>query len=289
MENIQSQSVESLLSFEFIRDHIIQFLREKQYRLVCRNWRDQIDRQVEVNENKWVVWGRISPAYFTRFPDQTHWETINSFKNRLSCDFINRFADRLDWFVLLQTQKMSEEFIIQNIKRIKMVHSYQYLLVTRQKISIEFIEIYIDKENWNIAPFYQNLGDEALEKYADHWNWVIISKYWNKDISFIRRFKKWIKWDSLAQNRYLTPDIVIEFADQMHWQNISRYYKMSENVMSQVSSKLHWSLISRYQVLSESFIERYKKRVVWSLILKYQTISPEFREKHALASMNRFA
>ena len=89
------------------------------------------------------------------------WGEVAAFQ-RLSEEFIDRYADRLDWSLLFQFQKLSEEFLERNVDRLCWA-----VLCADQDLSEAFMDKHADKLDWVVVSRYQKMSDEFIEKHRD--------------------------------------------------------------------------------------------------------------------------
>ncbi len=82
---------------------------------------------------------------------------------KLSEEFIERHADKVNWNYISYHQKLSEEFIERNVDKV----NWEYISI-RQKLSEGFIERYADRVDWaNISIYHQGISEEFRLKYRD--------------------------------------------------------------------------------------------------------------------------
>ena len=106
-------------------------------------------------------------------PDLIDWEYISRIAFKLPEEFINKYADYLDWYYILKNKPLSEEFLEEHIDNLNWDAVSKY-----QKLSEEFIDKYKDKVDWNNIFKYQTLSKKFIFKYSDKYkNEYIDNKY----------------------------------------------------------------------------------------------------------------
>ena len=95
------------------------------------------------------------------------WRDVSGFQP-LSEEFMEEYADKLDWSVLFQYQKLSESFIEKHMNRITDGNDW-YNIFKYQKLSEAFIKRCLDKgvEEAAFARKYQILSEQFLENYIN--------------------------------------------------------------------------------------------------------------------------
>ena len=93
------------------------------------------------------------------------WRIIVQYQD-LSEEFMNKYADKLGWFLILTNQNLSESFLKNHINEIS--KNKYWHLVSRLELSEEFIDEHQDLLDWDqLAIFQHNLSEEFLEKHKD--------------------------------------------------------------------------------------------------------------------------
>src|SRR5574344_407280 len=96
---------------------------------------------------------------------------------------INNFV--VDYYILINNQKLSEEFIEKYCDKI----IDWYYISKYQKLSEKFIEKHCDKIDWYYISEYQTLSEKFIEKYKDKVYWYYISIYQKLPKKFIEKYK----------------------------------------------------------------------------------------------------
>ena len=225
-----------------------------------------------LNENSWAcisIWQKLSEEFIDRHADKLNWFYI-SCKQRLSEKLIEKHKDKVDWVCISGQQKLSEDFIRRHATDVDWSR-----ICNHQILSEEFIEEFVDR--------IPNAGV-----------WVLIS--WGQKLSeaFIERHKDDLDWCSICMYQKLSEDFIRKYSDRIIWQGLFTCQKLSLDFLDKYFSGASWlpfdtictAEICKYQELSESFIERHADKVNWSVVGEYQKLSPAFREKHNIAMPN---
>ena len=179
------------------------------------------------------------------------WEEISQ-QGDLSDEFIEQYADKLNWTALCYNQIISEN-ILRKFK---------------------------DKVNWETVCGGQILSLEFIREMADYVDWYEISSQWqNMDEDFLREFSDKIDW-RIAVHCYLPEKFVLETRDRHKWEGPSRDCDLSKEVIDRFAFQLDWNSVCFKQRLSEETMEKWKDLVDWKVALKYQKMCSKFKEEH---------
>lgn len=129
---------------------------------------------------------------------------------------------------------------------------YNNFFLHDNKLSVNLIEQYKDKIDWNKFTYYYSdyINKEILIKY---------SKYLNYNIIYDKLNGKIYNWLSNELHDRSTNILDI------HYQFIKLF---QDNIL--------WIIICRHQILNENFIILFQDNVLWSYISKYQKLSENF-------------
>ena len=120
-------------------------------------------------------------------------------------NFIDKYANEVDWHYISIYQKLSEDFIEKHADRI----SWNFISIY-QKLSEDFINEHADKVDWDYISKYQKLSEDFIEEHTDKVNWGNISKYQKLSEDFIEKHADKVDWDSISRYQVIAP----EFADE---------------------------------------------------------------------------
>ena len=93
-----------------------------------------------------------------------NWCEISSQEYELDDNFIDEFANKLDWYFLCKYQTLTENII----------------------------DKYIHKIDWRIFSIYQKLTENIIEKYKDKLSWYWVINENNFDKEFLLKYNKYI-------------------------------------------------------------------------------------------------
>ena len=103
------------------------------------------------------------------------WNYISGYQ-KLSEAFIEKYADKVDWYCISAYQQLSEDFINK----------------------------YSDMVDWENISIYQKLSETFIEKYADKVNWICISIYQKLSENFIRKYKNELNLHDIARHQVIS-------------------------------------------------------------------------------------
>ena len=110
---------------------------------------------------------------------EMNWEQISQQYKYLSEDFIEKYADKIDWSAISICQKLSEDFIDKHTNKV-----YWSAISIYQKLSEDFIDKHTDRVYWDYISKYQAITPEFADKHnikinnnsqrtADEWKKMI--------------------------------------------------------------------------------------------------------------------
>ena len=100
---------------------------------------------------------------------------------KLSEDFIREFRDRVDWWSISKYQKLSEDFIREFKARVDWE-----CISWCQKLSEDFIREFQDRVDWEYISEYQKLSESFINERKDLLELNVIGKFQNLSESFIK-------------------------------------------------------------------------------------------------------
>ena len=136
---------------------------------------------------------------------EMNWEQISQQYKYLSEDFIEKYADKIDWNAISIYQKLSEDFIDKHTNKV-----YWSAISRYQKLSEDFIDKHTDKVDWNCISRYQKLSEDFIDKHTNKVYWSAISIYQKLSEDFIDKHTDRVYWDYISKYQAITP----EFADK---------------------------------------------------------------------------
>jgi hypothetical protein len=147
-------------------------------------------------------------------------------KALLTLDFIEEFADYLDWS-LISDIPMPEDFI----------------------------ERHRGHVNWAVISEKQELSESFIIRYSFliHWDKLSFSRKTRLSESFIKKYQFRLDWSGISETQKLSENFIIEFRDKVDWFEISRYQKLSESFIRRYIYLLVSSLVILYQNVSYDF------------------------------------
>ena len=173
----------------------------------------------------------------------------------ISCEFLVKFGNRIDWYTLIYNNTLSEE-ILRN----------------------ETVQQYIDKNNWLWTGVFseQNVSEQFMREFApkklgEDIPWHVIWRYKKVSEKFISDFHKHIV-------NFITPENYIYNC----WNDIFTHQKLSEKFIRKYTDEFDdhaWKQLARYQTLSKAFIKQFKHKLDIKLLQKNTKIPLQIRKE----------
>ena len=147
-------------------------------------------------------------------PTAAEWTTISMNPNlseELFENFIEKYADKVDWKYISVYQKLSETFIEKHTDEVNWG-----CISECQKLSETFIEKHADKVDWEYISKYQKLSETFIEKHADKVNWGRISKYQKLSETFIESHTDEVDWDWISEYQKLSEAFIERYTNILY-------------------------------------------------------------------------
>ena len=111
-------------------------------------------------------------------------------------------------------------------------------LCKKKKMSIDFMDMFIDKLDWSSISRYQKL------------NLFLIDRYINK-----------IDFHNLSKG-HLTMEIIKKYENKLNWKTISKYGKFDEDIIVKYFDKIRWKWVyNKNKNISRILINKYKNYI----------------------------
>lgn len=105
----------------------------------------------------------LTPEFIELHAKYLCWHTMST--RKWNAEFINKYAARIYWDVLVRCAQLNEDLISQH------EHRLDWDLVSQhQHLSEEFMILHDDRINWNIAAQCQKLSEDMVDYYIDRIN-----------------------------------------------------------------------------------------------------------------------
>ena len=199
--------------------------------------------------------------------------------------FIGIYMDILPMDIICEHQKLSENFLITNFRKI----NDWKLIIRTQELSESIIEIFneewlnqpCDYETlWNEICANQKLSLDFIENHQDDVSWEEISKHHKiTDEEFIKRHIDDIQWAYVKDNIEITREILIEGYTKM-MPSIFRYQNFSTEVILSLPKDVFNHFFNVYNHDCEASIIEKKVYDSWLILLVYQDMGCDFFEKY---------
>ncbi len=155
-------------------------------------------------------------------------------------DFLDYYADKIDWSAVCRIQELNHSFL----KRFE------------------------DRVNWQIVSNCQSLSNATIIEFAPRLNWLAVSRKQRLSISVIDMFSDRVHWPSICRYQKLNRTLINKYKDRVRWPDICRHQKLSEHFMKKNADILDWVIITQHQHLSEGFIRRNQDLICWKYIFE---------------------
>lgn len=145
----------------------------------------------------------------------TNWNEIS--KKKLSIQFIEQFAEYLNWNDLIRYNKFEEPFIRKHINRFNM-----YELACNQHLSETFIREYADDENFlkgAIAhqTYTVNFAREHMKQFSEYLHKDFFRENTLPQEKYFEEFKGFINWWYLNKNSKLTKQFIEKYFEKFNF------------------------------------------------------------------------
>lgn len=169
----------------------------------------------------------IKDWMWSKYEEFFNWEDIS--RQKLDEDFVDKYAHKLNWRDLLQSNNFSESFIIEHLRYVDLD-----MVVSTQYISEDFLWEFRDAFNWKYI--WSELSPEFMRKAVDY-----------------------IDWTSFGWNKLFTEDIMREFSDCFDWDILSHKQTMSEQFVRENWDKINFQylLLNEHCCFRRSFVKEF--------------------------------
>jgi len=144
--------------------------------------------------------------------DDISWFDI-SLQCKMTQEFIEKYEDKLIWFLLLQHNQLSEELIR------KYINKYHEEIYRFQNLSIDFIEEFISQMS-------------ARDWYNLSYNDIKLPKI------FIEKYKDKLYWQGLCHSQILSEEFMEKHVDLLYWNNVALYQDYSDDFFNKYKDKI---------------------------------------------------
>ena len=173
---------------------------------------------------------------------------------KLSCSFLNKYINKINFELISQYQELDTNFIIKYMKDLDWKKLCKY-----QKLNLELIEKNIDKIDFDLISKYQKLTNNFMLKYYTLLNWEKLVCYQKIDENIIVEYMDDIKfyWDDLSYNQILTENFIVKYQNLVDWEMICLKQNISQKFIIKFIGNISWSnlLTNPYVLLTNDFIK----------------------------------
>jgi hypothetical protein len=246
--------------------------------------------------------------------DKRDWEIISQDAN-LDDDFIDIFADDLDWTILVKSRVVPTWLLIKHVAKLQWdawMWISQSVFYTKTKKLFELLVVYcpasIDWKactednddnlkvllkqhvwvDWKLVSENINVFNEhILYVLREHLDWAVIcSRTSNLSESTMMEAMRYMDWCTAAETQYLSPNLIqylLEHRaiDADAFNTMCHYQKIPDDIYDLMYFEPNWDIICHHQVLSEQCMEKYADHLNWMLVANYQSIGIDFYERFA--------
>lgn len=158
----------------------------------------------------------------------TDWKQLS--KRKLSIEFIEEFADKLDWDELTKNNTFEESFIRKHIDRFNM-----FILACYQRLSETFIREYADNEVFlkgaiSHQTYTVNFAREHIKQFCEYLHKDFFRENTLPQEKFFEEFKDSVNWWYLNKNSKLTPKLIEKYFQKFNFSsNDMDFYKIDKD------------------------------------------------------------
>ncbi len=197
----------------------------------------EIKYQYLINTNQW--------DYFDTH--KCNWTKISK-SAVLPSKFIERFAHKIKWDIIVLHQKLPLRLIKKFIKEIIRSATLDNL-IRYQGMSYKFFDSFIVKlkefktaEKYYINSFIENkvigyIPVQFIKKYLKYIKWSIISQYVNLDGKFIEKYHHKLNWDYVSQYQNISSYFVLKYNRIINWNHIFLHHEKNRKFLISLHHK----------------------------------------------------
>ena len=155
---------------------------------------------------------------------------------RFSETLLNKIYLKIHPQVLLSYQVLPTDilFHLTHNELLSFTNNDWYMIWSKQKINLQYIEKYIDNVQWTpLSSNEYSVSFEFIEKYHTNISWHQLTKH--------------------GINEHIIEKYIFKF-DSICWSNISQYTKLSKRFITKYINDLHIDIILRFQSLEEDIL-----------------------------------
>ena len=204
---------------------------------------------------------KIEDNIYNELLELVNWNEISKNKE-LSDEFILEYKDKLNFELLCDSIKLSEDMIRQLDEYV----DWNIISKYYKPFTAEFYIQYKDKLNWfNVCNNNRCLSESVIEECSEFMDWCALSECVKLTEDFVRKHEDKISWNNLSGNLEckFSLDFISEYKDKWNWYYICDYYSLPEDFIRQHIDYINWYSISRYRILSSQLIRDFADKVDW--------------------------
>lgn len=296
MEVLQYCDIKTLSSLQCVDKYMWNMIKENRYKII-----DKMN----------VAMGSNIPRNMMTYNAYQYiidFEEIIIKKNKLEDDVIVEFEDIINFSLLFNMQKLSEQILRKYYKKISVndvinnqtlpydvleqiitLNNFDatqwYILCKRQRFDVTLVEKYIEKVDWHALSQNKNvMSREFLERFSDKLFWIEVSNLGICEDLVLRYFDKInnrIAWNNITYVSKLSNDFISTylhlFIQYECLLSLISCQSLSENIITHIIGIYEGNAdilkkIASYQNLSKQFIINYKPFLPLRLLKKNQRI-----------------
>lgn len=185
-------------------------------------------------------------VYLTKREDYREEPSLLYRTYNMGTDLLRQDPDYFDWYLIsIYQNNMDEEFIKEFHERLNM-----FLVIQSNPLSESFMEKYSSIMDWTAISIYQNLSEEFIERNIEkiHFNEMSLHRFLSNDI--IRKYKEKLNWKSISvMQKRMGENFMEEMEDKIDWSLISLFQELSDEFILKYLDRLDLHLILSHQVL----------------------------------------
>ena len=171
------------------------------------------------------------------------------------------------WMVISKNQRLSEEFMRNNINKIDL-----WMVARHQVLSEEFIKEFMfkssKKQNNEVFKF-QELSDEFIIENIRYLNFDDgLVKLNRIPKELIKKFKSVLDLNYLLKNSIIEESVLEKYSDDFDWNNILRFQPLSEEFIEKHKEKVNWYELSKNIKMDIKILKKYKYKIQLKVFCK---------------------
>ena len=195
-------------------------------------------------------------------------------------DVMERYADIIDFNIVLKEQKVSEDYIIKNlgtkfdIRTVAMTQDMGESFYDRYKDTLAWIRVaknpYFSEALFEKFTRYMPIqlfvankkcSMEFINKHIKHLNIASLAIRQKLDMEFINKHKDEIGMSILCKHQDLSLDFLLENKQILCRKEVSIYQRLGEKGILALKDIIHWGELYKNQIMSTKFLKEHANKI----------------------------